>query len=94
MESNSAVDKNGFIYRVNTNFQEFWSSLSEKQKSIIKKIWSILTYKWQWQIVLNAPFLLIWVLDQTIPAVHAFDTQLISSLPLPMIIKTYLGFNV
>ena len=94
MESNSAADKNGFIYRVNTNFQEFWSTLSEKQKSILKKIWSILTYKWQWQIVLNAPFLLIWVLDQTIPAVHAFDTQLISSLPLPMIIKTYLGFNV
>ena len=93
MESNSAADKNGFIYRVNTNFQEFWSTLSEKQKSIIKKIWSILTYKWQWQIVLNAPFLLIWVLDTTIPAVHSFDMRLISSLPLPMIIKTYFGFS-
>ena len=94
MESNSAANKNGLIYKVNTNLQNIWSNLSEKQKSILKKIWSILTYKWQWQIVLNAPFLLIWVLDQTIPAVHAFDTQLISSLPLPMIIKTYLGFNV
>ena len=93
MESNSAANKNGLIYKVNANLQEFWSNLSEKQKSIIKKLWSILTYKWQWQIILNAPFLLIWVLDQTIPAVHSFDTQLISSLPLPMIIKTYLGFS-
>ena len=93
MESNSAADKNGLIYKVNTNLQEFWSNLSDKQKSILKKLWSILTYKWQWQIVLNAPFLLIWVLDQTIPAVHSFDMQLISSLPLPTIIKSYLGFG-
>ena len=93
MESNSAADKNGIIYKVSSNLQDFWSNLSEKQKSILKKIWSILTYKWQWQIVLNAPFLLIWVLDQTIPAVHSFDMQLISSLPLPTIIKSYLGFG-
>ena len=93
MESNSAADKNDFIYKVNSNLKDFWSNLSEKQKSILKKIWSILTYKWQWQIILNAPFLLIWVLDQTIPAVHSFDMQIISSLPLPTIIKTYLGFS-
>ena len=94
MDSQTSVDKKSIINKVSTNLQDFWSNLSEKQQSILKRIWSILTYKWQWQIVLNAPFLLIWVLDQTIPAVHAFDTQLISSLPLPMIIKTYLGFNV
>ena len=93
MESNSAANKDGFIYKVNTNLQEFWSKLSDKQKSILKKIWSILTYKWQFQIILNAPFLLIWVLDQTIPSVHSFDMQLISSLPLPLIVKTYLGFS-
>ena len=93
MESNSATDKNGIIYKVSSNLQDCWSNLSEKQKSILKKIWSILTYKWQWQIILNAPFLLIWALDQTIPAVHSFDMQLISSLPLPMIVKTYLGFS-
>ena len=93
MESNSAADKNGLIYRVNTNLQEFWSNLSDKQKSILKKIWSILTYKWQWQIILNAPFLLIWVLDRSIPAVHSFDMKLISYIPLPMIIKTYLGIT-
>ena len=93
MDSQTAADKKGTINRVNTNLQDFWSNLSENQQSILKKIWSILTYKWQWQIVLNAPFLVIWVLDQTIPAVHSFDMQLISSLPIPSIIKTYLGFS-
>ena len=93
MDSQAAEDKNGIINKVNTNLKDSWSNLSEKQQSILKKIWSILTYKWQWQIILNAPFLVIWVLDQTIPAVHYFDMQLISSLPIPMIIKTYLGFS-
>ena len=93
MESNSAADKNDLINKVNSNLRVFWSNLTETQKSILKKIWSILTYKWQWQIILNAPFLLIWVLDQTIPAVHSFDMNLISSLPLPTIVKSYLGLS-
>ena len=93
MDSQAASDKNGIINRVNRNLQNFWGNLSENKQSILKKIWSILTYKWQWQIILNAPFLLIWVLAQAIPAVHSFDMQLISSLPIPMIIKTYLGFS-
>ena len=93
MDSQAASDKRSIINKVNTNLQNFWSNLSDNQKSILKKIWSVLTYKWQWQIILNAPFLIIWVLDQTIPAVHSFDMQLISSLPLPLIIKTYLGFS-
>ena len=93
MDFQTTKDKNGIITKANTNLQDLWSNLSENQQSILKKIWSILTYKWQWQIILNAPFLVIWALDQTIPAVHAFDMQLISSLPIPTIIKTYLGFS-
>ena len=93
MDSQTAADKNGASNKVNANLQDFWSNLSEGQRSILKKIWSILTYKWQWQIILNAPFLVIWILDQTIPAVHSFDMQLISSLPIPMAIKTLLGFG-
>ena len=93
MDSQTTADQKSIIHKVKTNLQDFWSNLSENQQSILKKIWSILTYKWQWQIILNAPFLVIWVLDQTIPAVHSFDMQLISSLPIPMIIKTYLGFS-
>ncbi len=91
MDSKSAVNKKSFIYRVNSNVQDLLSNLSEQQQAIIKRIWSILTYKWQWQIILNSPFLVIWILDQTIPAVHAFDMQLISSLPIPTSLKTLLG---
>ena len=93
MDSQTATNKKGVIDKVSSNLKNFWSNLSEKQQSILKRIWSILTYKWQWQIILNGPFLLIWALDQTIPAVHSFDAKLISSLPIPIIIKTYLGFG-
>ena len=93
MDSQTATNRKGVINKVNSSLQNFWSNLSEKQQSILKRIWSILTYKWQWQIILNAPFLVIWALDQTIPAVHSFDTKLISSLPIPSIIKTFLGFG-
>ena len=93
MDSQTAADKNGVVNKINANLQDFWSNLTENQQNILRKIWSILTYKWQWQILLNAPFLLIWILDQTIPAVHSFDMELISSLPIPTIIKTYFGFS-
>ena len=93
MDSQTAADENSILNKVQTNLLDCWSNLSENQQSILKKIWSILTYKWQWQIILNAPFFVIWVLDQSIPAVHSFDMQLLSSLPIPKIIKTYLGFS-
>ena len=93
MDSQTAANKNGVINTINSNLQDFWSNLSEKKQSILKKILSILTYKWQLQLILNAPFLVIWILDQTIPAVHSFDMHIVSSLPIPMIIKTYLGFS-
>ena len=93
MDSQTAADNKSLFNKLKINVQDFWSNLSENQQSILKKIWSILTYKWQWQIILNAPFLVFWVLDQNIPAVHSFDMQLISSLPIPMVIKTYLGFS-
>ena len=93
MDSKSAADTKGFIYQVNTSLEDFWSNLSDSQQAILKKIWIILTYKWQWQLILNSPFFVIWILDQTIPAVHSFDMQMISSLPIPMTIKTLLGFG-
>ena len=93
MESNSAAKKQVFFDKINENLQDFWSKLSDSQKAVLKKIWMILTYKWQWQIILNAPFLVIWILDQTIPAIHSFDMKVIASLPIPMAIKTLLGFS-
>jgi len=93
MDSKSSAETKGLIYQVNTNLEYFWSNLSDSQQAIVRKIWMILTYKWQWQIILNAPFLIIWILDKTIPAVHSFDMKLISSLPIPIGIKTLLGFG-
>ena len=93
MDLKSEANTKGFFYQIKYNLEDFWSNLSDSQQVILKKIWLILTYKWQWQLILNAPFLLIWILDQTIPAVHSFDMELISSLPIPIEIKTLLGFS-
>ena len=93
MDSNSASDKKGAFYQLNSKLQTTWLNLSDPQKSTLKKIWSIITYKWQLQLILNTPFLVIWFLDQTIPAVHSFDMELISSLPIPMSIKKLLYFS-
>ena len=43
-----------------------WENLDESQKSVLTKIWSVLTYKWQLQILLNAPFLIYLLLDKTL----------------------------
>ena len=93
MDSKSAIDKTSFIKEIKANSYDLWSNLSEGQQSLLKKIWLILTYKWQWQIILNAPFFLIWILDQTIPAIHSFDMQIISLLPIPIYLKRLFGFS-
>ena len=83
MDSQSVVNTNGFSEKIKVMFKNFWSSLSESQQSIFQKVGQILTYKWKWQIALNSPFLIIWILDKNIPAVHEFDMQIIHSLPIP-----------
>tara|TARA_B100000965_G_scaffold403882_1_gene433152 strand:+ start:344 stop:625 length:282 start_codon:yes stop_codon:yes gene_type:complete len=93
MDSKTAEDQKSFVNQLNSNLENLWSNLSDSQKAIFKKLWSILTYKWQWQVILNAPFLVIWIFDQTIPAVHSFDMKLISSLQLPTSLQTLLGFG-
>ena len=70
-----------------------WENLDENQKQPILKIWKVLTYKWQLQILLNMPFLLWWVLDATLINVHEFDIKLINYLNLPTWITSMIGFN-
>ena len=60
-----------------------WESLSDSKKELGKKIWSVITYKWKWQIAMNAGFMMFWLLDRTIPAIHQFDMNLLTSLPIP-----------
>ena len=70
-----------------------WENLEESQKLILIKIWKVLTYKWQLQILFNLPFLLWWVMDTSIVKVHEFDLKLLSYLNLPDWIISLIGFG-
>ena len=70
-----------------------WQNLDEKQKKTLLKIWKVLTYKWQLQILFNLPFLLWWALDVTFIKVHDFDIKLISYLNLPDWATSMIGFS-
>ena len=70
-----------------------WQNLDETQKQTLLKIWKVLTYKWQLQILFNLPFLLWWALDVTFIKVHEFDMKLISYLNLPGWATSMMGFN-
>ncbi len=83
MDSQTVLNKNGFFEKIKANFEGFWSSLSKSQQSILKKVWKVLTYKWQWQIALNSPFFVIWILDKSFSSVHQLDMQILHSLPIP-----------
>ena len=83
MDSRSVVNKSSFFEKIKATFENYFSSLNESQRSILKEVWQILTYKWQWQIALNSPFLVIWILDKNISSVHQFDMQVLHSLPIP-----------
>ena len=70
-----------------------WESLDESQKSILTKIWKVLTYKWQLQILFNLPFLIWWLMDVSIIKVHEFDLKLLTYLNLPDWAFSLIGFG-
>ena len=70
-----------------------WETLDESQKLILIKIWKVLTYKWQLQILFNLPFLVWWVMDLSIVKVHEFDLKLLSYLNLPDWLLSLIGFG-
>ena len=70
-----------------------WDNLDESQKSILIKIWKVLTYKWQLQILFNLPFLVWWLMDISIVNVHEFDLRLLSYLNLPDWVLSLIGFG-
>ena len=75
--------------RITTN----WESLDDSQKSILTKIWKVLTYKWQLQILFNLPFLIWWLMDISIIKVHEFDLKLLTYLNLPNWALSLIGFG-
>ena len=70
-----------------------WENLDKSQKLVLIKIWKILTYKWQLQILFNLPFLVWWLLDISIVKVHEFDLRLLSYLNLPEWVLSLIGFG-
>ena len=70
-----------------------WESLDKSQKSILTKIWKVLTYKWQLQILFNLPFLIWWLMDVSIIKVHEFDLKLLTYLNLPDWAISLIGFG-
>tara|TARA_B100001029_G_scaffold114263_1_gene94496 strand:- start:2198 stop:2476 length:279 start_codon:yes stop_codon:yes gene_type:complete len=70
-----------------------WDNLDENTKSILKKIWNVITYKWQLQILLNTPFLIYWLLDKKINMVHQFNLEIVSKLNLPDWLLSMIGFT-
>ena len=70
-----------------------WESLDESQKVVLNKIWKVLTYKWQLQILFNLPFLVWWLMDMSIIKVHEFDLKLLSYLNLPDWALSLIGFG-
>ena len=77
------------FYQINKN----WEELDENQKSTLNKIWKVITYKWQFQILFNLPFLVWWVLDKTFIQVHQFDVRLINFLNLPSWALSMMGLS-
>ena len=78
-----------FINLITSN----WKSLDDSQKLVLVKIWKVLTYKWQLQILFNLPFLVWWLMDISIVKVHEFDLKLLSYLNLPELVLSLIGFG-
>ena len=70
-----------------------WEDLDDPLKNKLIKIWSVLTYKWQLQILYNLPFLLWWALDKASPKVHEIDATILTYLNLPEWALSFIGFG-
>ena len=70
-----------------------WEELDDSIKTKLIKIWNVITYKWQLQILFNLPFLLWWGLDKSFPKVHEFDAIMLNYLNLPDWALSFIGFG-
>ena len=87
-ESINSESKN-LLNLINKN----WENLDEQKRSFLSKVWRVLTYKWQLQILFNLPFFVWWILDKSISKVHEFDIALLSYLNLPDWLISFIGFG-
>ncbi len=70
-----------------------WDELDDSLKTQLIKIWKVLTYKWQLQILFNLPFLIWWGLYKSITKVHEFDMYILNYLHLPNWVLSFMGFG-
>ena len=70
-----------------------WEELDDSLKTKLIKIWNVLTYKWQLQILFNLHFLLWWALDKSFPKVHELDATILNYLNLPDWALSFIGFG-
>ena len=70
-----------------------WEELDDSLKAKLIKIWRVITYKWQLQVLFNLPFLLWWVLDKSLPKIHEFDLTILNYLNLPDWALSFIGFG-
>ena len=70
-----------------------WESLEESQKLVLIKIWKVITYKWQLQILFNLPFLIWWLMDISIVKVHEFDLKILTYLNRPDWALSFIRFE-
>ncbi len=97
MQSQGGFPSVGLQERTKEFLESKWEGLNPKQKAYAKKAWGVITYKWRWQIALNIPYLLIFILDRSVPAVHKFDMAILSSitsrLPIPNFLASWWGLG-
>ncbi len=95
MQSQGGLSEKTFLERIKQHAERNWAGLTDRQRKYAKKAWGVITYKWRWQIAMNVPYLAIFLLDRTIPAVHQFDMALLatitSRLPIPAFVSSWIG---
>ena len=97
MQSQSGLTEAGGFKRFQQYLLVKWEALPKRQQDYAKNAWGVITYKWRWQIALNIPYLVLFCLDRSIPAVHEFDLAVLSSitskLPIPQFITSAMGLS-
>ena len=97
MQSTTIISKKTIKDNLMQFFNQKWDNFGERQKKYAKKLWSIISYKWRWQIAMNIPYLMIFILDKTVPQVHEFDMAVLatitSRLPIPTVVSAWFGLG-
>ena len=70
-----------------------WEELDDSLKTKLIKIWRVLTYKWQLQILMNVPFLIYWLLDKNVNSIHMFNRHILTQLNLPDWVISFMGIT-